>query len=236
MSYAKAVSKNLVKTPIAFKKLPDEKILFVIDSYTLSNLDIDFSPTNLDPMSSLAIIQRAYRFFALQKNRYQNNSYGICILTPQLFTPVLDFTSDINVVIEKLSSILIPNGIPEEVAAYDFGPFLKYVAKLRNSHKDCVFRVIMTYNRDDCLPIIEPLDKITFNIFCSPSFYFDTVYICENNIETDVMAQTIYGKLALLCSTWSYKVCAQRKPISIINGITSLLPHPQIRELASKLK
>lgn len=234
MSYASALSKNLVKTPVEFKKLPDEKILFVIDSYALSKSDIDFHPSNLDPMSSLAIIQRAYRFFALQKTRFQNNSFGICILTPHSFNLVMDFTSNIKVIIEKLSSISIQNDKPEEVAAYDFSPLLKFVGKLRNLHKDSMFRVIMTYNRDDCLPIIEPLDKKTFSIFCSPTFYFDTVYICENNIETDEMAQTIYGKLALLCNPWSYKVYVQRKPMSIVNGIASLLPHPYARELTSK--
>lgn len=234
MSYANALSKNSTKTPIEFKKLPDEKILFVIDTYALSKFDIDFSPTNIDPMSSVAIIRRAYRFFALQKNRFQNNSFGICLLTPYSFNLVLDFTTNINIVVEKLSSVLIQNDKPEEAAAYDFGPLLKYIGKLRNLHKDCIFRVIMAYNRDDCLPIIEPLDKKTFNIFCSPTFYFDTIYVCENNIEKDDMAQTIYGKLALLCSTWSYKVCVQRKPIAIINGITSLLPHPYTRELSTK--
>jgi len=234
MSYANALSKKFTKTPIEFKNLPDEKILFVMDSYALSKTDIDFSPTNIDSMSSVTIIRRAYRFFALQKNRFQNNSFGICLLTPHSFNLVMDFTTNINVVIEKLSSILNQNDKPEEVVAYDFGPLLKYIGKLRNLHKDCIFRVIMTYNRDDCLPIIEPLDKKTFNIFCSPTFYFDTVYVCENNIETDEMAQTIYGKLALLCSTWSQKVCVQRKPMAIINGITSLLPHPYTRELTSK--
>jgi len=200
----------------------------------LLKLDIDFSPTNLDPMSSVAIIQRACRFFALQKNRYQKNSFGLCILTQHSFNLLMDFTSNINIIIEKLSSLLIQNDKPEEVAAYDFGPLLKYVGKLRNLNKDSVFRVIMTYNRDDCLPIIEPLDKKTFSLFCSPSFYFDIVYICQNNIETDEMAQNIYGKLALLCNTWSYKVCVQRKPVSIINGITSLLPHPFTRELKTE--
>lgn len=234
MSYANALSKNLIKSPVVFKKLPDEKILFVIDSYALSELDIDFHPFNLDSMSSLAIILRAYRFYALQKTRFQNNSFGICILTPHSFNLVMDFTTNIKVIIEKLSSISIQNDKPEEVASYDFGSLLKFVAKLRNMHKDSIFRVIMTYNRDDCLPIIEPLDKKTFSIFCSPTFYFDTVYICENNTETNEMAQTIYGKLALLCNPWSYKVYVQRKPISIINGIASLLPHPYTRELSSK--
>ncbi|XP_025412511.1 uncharacterized protein LOC112684953 [Sipha flava] len=234
MSYAKALSKNLVKPSVEFKTLPNEKILFIIDSFALTKLDIDFSPTNLESMSSLAIIQRACRFFALQKNRYQNNSFAICILTPHSYKFILDFTSNINIIVEKLSSILIQNEKPEEVAAYDFGPLLKFVAELRNMHKDSVFRVIMTYNRDDCLPIIESLDKNTYSIFCSPTFYFDTVYICENNIDNDEMAQTIYGMLALLCNTWSYKVCVQRKPIAIINGIASLLPHPHARELTSK--
>lgn len=234
MSYAKALAKNLEKPPVEFKTLSDEKILFIIDSYALTKLDIDFSPTNLESMSTLAIIQRACRFFAIQKNRFQNNSFGICILTPQSYRMVLDFTSNINIVVEKLSSLLVQNETPEEVAAYDFGPLLKFVAELRNAHKDSVFRVIMTYNRDDCLPIIDPLDKNTYSIFCSPTFYFDTVYICENDIDTDEMAQTIYGMLALLCSTWSYKVCVQRKPIAIINGIASLLPHPTARELITK--
>lgn len=234
MSYASAVSKNLVKTPVVFKTLPEEKILLIIDSYALTKLDITFSPTNLDPMSSLAIVHRALRFFVLQKNRYQNNLFGICLLTPHSYSLVMDFTSNINTIIDKLSSILTQNNEPEEAAAYDFGPLMKFIGKLRNVHKDCVFRVIMTYNRDDCLPIIEPLDKITFNVFCSPTFFFDTIYICGNNIETDEMAQTIYGKLALLCSNWSYKVCVQRKPVAIINGITALLPHPNTRELATK--
>lgn len=234
MSYANALSKNLVKTPKEFKRLPEEKILFIIDSYALSKQDIDFSPTNIDPMSSLSIIQRACRIFALQKNRFQNNSFGICILTPHSFRHLMDFTSNINNIIEKLSTISVQNDKPEEVAAYDFGPLLRYVEQLRNIHKDCLFRVIMTYNRDDCLPIIEPLNKKTFNIFCSPTFYFDTVYVCGNNIEMDEMTQTIYGKLALLCSTWSYKVCVERKPVSIINGIIALLPHPYTRELTTK--
>lgn len=234
MSYASAVSKNLVKTPVVFKELPEEKILFIIDTYSLTKLDITFSPTNLDPMSSLAIIQRALRFFVLQKNRYKNSFFGICILTPHSYSPVMDFTSNTNTIIEKLSSILTKNYKPEEAAAYDFGALMKHVGRLRNLHKDSGFRVIMTYNRDDCLPIIEPLDKVTFSTFCSPTFYFDIIYICGNNIETDEMAQTIYGKLALLCSNWSYKVCVQRKPVAIINGITSLLPHPFARELATK--
>ena len=181
MLYASALSKSLRKTPLEFKSLPDEKILFVIDTYALSKTDIDFSPTNIDSMSSVAIIQRAYRFFALQKNRFQNNSFGICLLTPHSFNLIMDFTTNINIVIDKLSSILTQNDKPEEVVAYDFGPLLKYVGKLRNLHKNCIFRVIMTYNRDDCLPIIEPLDKKTFNIFCSPTFYFDTVYVLKNN-------------------------------------------------------
>lgn len=234
MSYANAVTKKLVKTPIVFPKLPAEKILFVIDSYSLTNLDIDFSPTNLDSMSSLAIIIRAFRFFALEKNRYQNNFFGICLLTPHSYNLVLDFTSNIKIVVEKLSSILIQRNNSEEVAAYDFCPLMKCVGRLRDLNKDCVFRVIMTYNRDDCLPIIEPLDAKTFNIFCSPTFYFDTVYVCQNNIETDEMAQTIYGKLALLCNTLSFKVCVQRKPVAIMNGIISLLPHPNTREINSK--
>lgn len=234
MSYADALSKNLTKIPIEFKKLPDEKILFVIDSFALSKTDIDFSPTNIDSMSSVAILRRAFRFFALQKNRFQNNSFGICVLTPHSFNVVMDFTTNINIIVEKLSSILIHNDKSEDAAAYDFGPLLKYIGKLRNLHKDSIFRVIMSYNRDDCLPIIEPLDKKTFNIFCSPTLYFDTVYVCDNNIETDEMAQIIYGKLALLCSTWSYKICVQRKPMAIINGITSLLPHPFVRELTTK--
>lgn len=233
MSYANAVSKKVEKTTTIFKKLPDEKILFVIDSFALSKFDIDFSPTNLDSMSSLDIILRAYRIFALQKNRFQNNSFGICILTVRSFKLIVDFTSDINIIIEKLSSIVVRNDKPE-VAAYDFGPLLKYIGTLRNIHKDNVFRVIMTYNRDDCLPIIEPLDKNTFSIFCSPTFYFDTIYICENNIETDEMAQTMYGKLALLCNSWSYKICVQRKPISIINGVISLLPHPFLRKVTTE--
>lgn len=234
MSYANALSKHLTKTPVQFKKLPDEKILFVIDSYALSKLDIDFSPTNLESMSSLAIVLRACRFFVLQKNRFQNNSFGICILTPLSFNVVLDFTSNINTVIEKLSSILIQNDNSEEAETYDFGPLLKYVGKLRNLQQDCLFRVILTYNRDDCLPILEPLDKKTYDIFCSSKLFFDTVYVCKNNIESDGMAQYIYGKLALLCNAWSYKVCVQRKPIAIVNGITSLLPHPYTRELTTK--
>lgn len=233
MSYASALSKNLVKTPV-FKKLPDEKVLFVIDSYTLSKYDINLGSKNFDPVSSLAIIEGAYKFLAMQKNLFRNNSLGICILTPHSFNLVMDFTSDVNTVIEKLSSISVQNNKPEEVAAYDFGPFLKFVGKLRNLHKDSIFRVIMTYNRDDCLPIIEPLDPNTFSVFCSPTFYFDTVYVCGNNIETDEMAQNIYGKLALLCNTWSYKICVQRKPMSIMNGIASLLPHPNARELSKK--
>lgn len=234
MSYAKALAKKAVRPAVEFNTLPDEKILFIIDTYALTKLDIDFSPTNLDSMSSLAIIQRAFRFFALQKNRYQNNSFGICILTPHSYKLVLDFTSNINIIVEKLSSILVQNENPEEVAAYDFAPLLKYVGELRCIHKDCMFRVIMTYNRDDCLPIIDVLDKDTYSIFCSPKFYFDTVYISGNDIHTDEMAQTIYGMLALLCNTWSYKVCVQRKPIAIINGIATLLPHPNARELISK--
>lgn len=234
MSYAKAVAKNLVKTPIVFAKLPPEKILFVIDSYSLADLDIDFSPTNLDPMSSVAIIMRAFRFFALEKNRYQNNSFGICLLTPHSYRLVLDFTSNIKMFIEKLSSIMTQQQYNfEEAAAYNFSSLMKCVGQLRDSNKDCIFRVIMTYNRDDCLPIIDPIDPMTFSFFCSPTFYFDTVYICQNNIETDEMALTIYGKLALLCNPWSYKVCVQRKPVSITNGITSLLPHPNTRELNS---
>lgn len=233
MSYACAVSKNLAKTTADFKKLPDEKILFIIDTYTLSKLDINFGAANLDPMSSLAIIQRAYRFYALQKNRYQKNFLGICLLTPHSFNLALDFTTDMKEIVEKLSFKSIVNK-SEEAAAYDFGPLLKFVGKLRNMHKDCIFRVIMTYNRDDCIPILEPLDEKTFSIFCSPTFYFDTVYICGNNIESDEMAQNIYGKLALLCNKWSYKVCVERKPMSIMNGITSLLPHPRTRELITK--
>lgn len=236
MSYANALLKNTMKTPMVFKKLPDEKILFVIDLYALSKFDIDFSPKNINPMSSLAIIQRACRFFAMEKNRLKKNYFGICVLTPHSFHLIMDFTTNIKTVIEKLLSISIQNDKPEEVASYDFGPFLKYIGTLRNSHKDCIFRAIMIYNRDDCLPIIDSLDTNTFNIFCCSTFYFDIVYICQNNIEHDEMAQNIYGKLALLCNDWSYKVCVQRKPMSIINGITSLLPHCQIRELTTKIK
>lgn len=230
MSYANALTKNMGKTSMVFKKLPDEKILFVIDSYALSKLDIEFSTKRMESMSSLAVIQEAYRFFTIQKNRFQNNYFGICILTPHSFDMIMDFTTNINKVIEKLYSISIQNDKPE-IASYDFGPLLRYVGELRNMHKDGIFRIIMTYNRDDCFPIIDPLDRNTFNVFCSSTFYFDIVYVCEKNIEHDTTLQNIYGKLALLCNAWSFKLCVQRKPMSIINGIVSLLPNPQIREL-----
>lgn len=229
MSYANALSKNIVKTPMVFKKLPDEKILFVIDSYALSKLDIDFNTNKMEPMSSLAVIQEAYKLFALQKNCLQNNYFGICILTSQSYKMIMDFTTNINKIIETLNSISIQND-KSEIASYDFGPLLRYVGELRILHKDCILRVIMTYNRDDCFPIIDPLDRNTFNLFCSSTFYFDIVYVCEKNIEHDSTAQNIYGKLALLCNAWSYKACVQRKPISIINGIVSLLPNPQLRK------
>ncbi|VVC34572.1 Hypothetical protein CINCED_3A000505 [Cinara cedri] len=229
MSYANALSKNKIKTPTIFKNLPNEKILFVVDSYALSRFDIDLSPTNLVPISSLTVIKKAIRLFALEKNRFQNHSFGICVITSQSFNKVLDFTSNLNTVFDKLLSISIQLDKPEEVASYDFGPLLKYVRQMRNMHKDSIFRVIMTYNRDDCLPIIEQFDKMTFNIFCSRLFFFDIVYVCENNIETDEMAQNNYGKLALLGNPWSFKVCVQRKPFAIINGIMSLLPHPFVR-------
>lgn len=222
------------KTPKAFKKLPEEKFLFVIDLYTLSKLDIDLSSTNLESMSSLAIILKAYRIFALQKLRFQNNSFGICVLTPHSFNLVLDFTSNVNIIIEKLSSLLNENEHFEEVSSYSFDSLLKSIYKLRELHKNDVFRVIMTYNRDNCLPNIKKLDKNTFDMFCSPTFYFDIVYVCENDISTDKMAQTIYARLALLCSPVSYKVCVQRKPISIINGIITLLPHSYTRKQAIK--
>jgi len=229
MSYSKICEKS----PKVFKKLPEEKILFVIDLYSILKMDIDFSPTNLEPMSSLDIILRAYKIFALQKLRFQNNSFGICVLTSHSFKLVMDFTSNINVIIEKLSCISTENDKSEKVA-YDFDSLLKSIGKLRDFHKDCIFRVIMTYNRDDCLPIIKQLDKNIFNMFCSKTFYFDIVYICENNVTTDEMARTIYAKLSLLCNPWSFKICVQRKPISIINGITTLLPHPYTREVETK--
>lgn len=232
MSYANILLKNKERTPIIFKHQPDEKILFVIDSYALTMFDIDFSSTNMAPMSSLTVIKKAYRLFALEKNRFQNHSFGICVLTSQSFNFILDFTSNLEIVLEKLSSISIQLDKPEEVASYDFGSLLKHITKMRIMYHDTIFRVIMTYNRDDCLPIIEHLSCLVFNTFSSQLFYFDTVYICENNIETDEMAQNNYGKLALLCNPWSYKVCAQRKPFAIINGIMSLLPHPFVRECA----
>jgi len=230
MAYAEVIAKSTK----VFKNLPEEKFLFVIDLHALSKLDVDFSPTNLEPMSSASIILRAYRIFALQKLRFQNNSIGICILTSNSFRLVMNFTSNINVIIEKLSSISVGNENPEEVVAYDFDSLLNCIYKLREFHKDCLFRVIMTYNRDDCLPIIEQLDKNIFSMFCSPKFYFDIVYVSKYDIATNKMVQTIYAKLSLLCNPWSYKVCVQRKPIAIINGITTLLPHPYTRELATK--
>jgi len=228
MSHSEVVE----KTPSVFKKLPEEKFLFVIDLYALSKSDIDFSPSNLEPMSSLSIILRGYRIFALQKLRFQNNSFGICVLTRHSFKLVMDFTSNINIIIEKLSSISIENEKFEEVATYDFDCLLKSISKLREFHKNSIFRVIMTYNRDNCLPIIKKLDKNIFNMFCSPTFYFDIVYVCKNDISTDEMAQIIYAKLSLLCSPLSYKICVQRKPMSIINGITTLLSHPHTRKRA----
>lgn len=229
MSYASALTKNKEKISSIFKTLPHEKILFVIDSFALSKFDINFGLVNLLPMSSLTVIIKAYKLFASEKNRLQNHSFGICVLTPQSFVLIQDFTTNLNTLFEKLASISIQLDKPEEVASYDFNPLLKYIGKMRSAHKDTMFRVIMSYNRDDCLPIIDHLDKFTFNTFCSQSFFFDTVYICENNIETDEMAQNNYAKLALLCNSGSYKVCVQRKPFAIINGIMSLLPHPYVR-------
>ncbi|XP_050439014.1 uncharacterized protein LOC126844683 [Adelges cooleyi] len=233
ISYAAALSKNIVKTPVDLKKMPAEKILFVIDAYTLTQMDINFGPSSIDAISSLKIIERAYKYFALMKNRYQSNQFAICLLTPLSYNMVLDFTSDIKVIIKELTLLSNSLFINEDVAAYDFGPFLTFVAKLRTSHKDSVFRVLMSYNRDDCLPIIDVLDENTFSTFCSPNFFFDIIYICGNNIKIDEMAQTIYGKLAVLCNPLSYKVCVQRKPMAIMNGLSSLLPHPHVRVLHS---
>ncbi|XP_050527325.1 uncharacterized protein LOC126897628 [Daktulosphaira vitifoliae] len=229
MSYASILSKNLKKGPLKLKKLPEEKILLVIDLFKLSELDIKFGSSHFDAISSLTIIQRAFKYFVSHKNLYYNNQFAICLLTPFSYDLILDFTSDVKIISKELLLIPTSISITEDIAAYDFGPFLKFVAQLRSIHKDSIFRVVMSYNRDDCLPIIDSLDKNTYSIFSSPSFFFDIVYICKNNLEIDEMAQNIYGKLALLCNPWSYKICTQRKPMAIMNGISSLLPHPLVR-------
>ncbi|XP_050428030.1 uncharacterized protein LOC126838006 isoform X2 [Adelges cooleyi] len=214
------------KASLVTQKLAKEKILLVIDTSA--------DPSMSNP-STLAVILQCFRQLSILKNRQiPDNQFAVCTINNYSYTNVSDFTTDTEALSRKLHSV---NSLCQQPGNYcpyyKFDGLLdfvtrKYADNMTQKDEDYIFRVILTYNRDYCLPHINEISPITKSILRSPRFYFDFIHISA--FEINNRTQLVFDQLAVLCNPWSYKLKAERNPLSIISTVCEFLMHPMARD------
>ncbi|XP_077293943.1 BRISC and BRCA1-A complex member 1-like [Arctopsyche grandis] len=213
-----------------------EKIILCIDSCQSDNCK-SFQ-LDSEVFSPLAMLKRVTEFFLYSKQAINNNSeFALVILKENEPIWVHHFTKNVIEIMIALNSFdsetckssefdlsLLFDMVHDKVTLPEVGPDYKLVAPLN------VVRLIIIYNRSNCVPKLRSGDRIYELLKKHPYFTVDILYAHEENCS-DYICEEVYDALQSLDNGYSYIFEVAKSATKVHECSAKLLAHPLQRPL-----